>query len=352
MDDSSQVQNEPSSATPVLESNPKKTFPIVFALLVLFILGAGGVGAYWFFSQNPPAERTVFDDLKTLPDGTPMLISKDDTNVYCNDNTIPGADATTFTQYSGHGVPFGFFTDANAVYYYCTELPGVNPTTFRVLNQAFATDGNEVVYFGLLDDRLISKGFVEILPEADGSSIQALTAYSVSDHDQVFQVVEKSDPSTALESYLNSATLKIEQTALGENTWASYTNSTYGYTIQYPSDKGWIYEEYGTHVGFGTFASRPGGFIWGVTVHDKNVIDLPTLISRMGDQFDDRKESRQNISINGVPALLVSVTTDQVDNWLSKVVYIERNDRIYTISNGATDNPDFIKFYSSFKFTN
>ena len=132
----------------------------------------------------------------------------------------------------------------------------------------------------------------------------------------------------------------------------TYTNTTYAYSIRYPGNKGWVHEENGAGVGFGTPLSKSGGYIWGTAAYDKNTVGLSTLLARMGSQFSDRKESRENITINGVPALLVTVTTNQADDWISKMVYIERNGRIYTISNGAIDSPDFVTFYNSFHFTN
>lgn len=138
--------------------------------------------------------------------------------------------------------------------------------------------------------------------------------------------------------------------------WNTSTNSEYGFTIKYPKkiDKypeSWQHEEYGTTdfgVGFGTPSSKSGGYIWGVSVYVNG--DMEALIKQMGSQFSDRKESRQDITINGVPALLVTVTTNQYPGWVSKNVYIQRNGRVYIIGNGAIGLSEFDLFYNSFQF--
>lgn len=142
------------------------------------------------------------------------------------------------------------------------------------------------------------------------------------------------------------------------STWNTYTSTQQGFSIKYPKkiDKypeTWQHEEYGTSstefaVGFGTPSSKSGGYIWGVWVYEnKNMEDL---IKQMGNQFADRKESRQNITVSGVPAVLVTVTTNQYNDWVSKNVYIKKGNKIYSIGNGAIELSEFDDFYKSFKF--
>lgn len=146
--------------------------------------------------------------------------------------------------------------------------------------------------------------------------------------------------------------------------WNIYTNSSESYRIKYPNklnkkDENWVYREYTQgysenqevkEVYFGTPSSAQGGYIWGVSVYDNE--NLEDLIKQQGRQFDDREESRQNITVNGVPVLLVTVTTNRFDDWISKMVYIEKGKKIYTITNGAVDRLEFDYFYNSFEFIN
>lgn len=145
---------------------------------------------------------------------------------------------------------------------------------------------------------------------------------------------------------------------LDSSDWNLYSNGDF--SVKYPNDRGWIYEDQNfipIGVSFGTPESRSGGFIWGASAVNTSVVDLETLISRMGSQFADRSETRSNITINGVPALLVSVTTNLQESWMHKQVFIEgssvgREGRIYIISNGAIGEEGFDEFYKSFQFIN
>lgn len=142
------------------------------------------------------------------------------------------------------------------------------------------------------------------------------------------------------------------------SSWNTYSSTEQGFTIKYPKklDKypeDWQYEELGTTdfgVGFGTLSSKPGGYIWGVGTYDNG--NLEELIKQMGSQFSDRQELRQDITINGIPALLVTVTTNQYQDWMSKNVYIQKDGKIYVIGNGAIDLSEFSSFYNSFKLNN
>ena len=147
-----------------------------------------------------------------------------------------------------------------------------------------------------------------------------------------------------------SATYQELATAKSD-TWKTYTSNSLHFSVLYPSN--WITSEddYGdsTGVGFGTEESKAGGLIWGIGVYKKSSTNLETVIQGMGDQFADRAELRKTIQVDGHDALLVTVTTKQYADWISKVVYIETSDSIYAISNGAVDDSQFVKFYNSFK---
>ncbi len=155
--------------------------------------------------------------------------------------------------------------------------------------------------------------------------------------------------------------------------WQTYTNNTYAFSIKYPTtldldiegadDEKWIAKAFDPSadnaadglkqsISFGPPSSAPGGYIWGINIYDKNKKSIEDLIKTHGSQFKDRKEERKAITINGISATLVTVTTQQIDGWVAKAVLFEKNGNIYDISNGAVDkNSEWEAFYSSLKFT-
>ena len=123
----------------------------------------------------------------------------------------------------------------------------------------------------------------------------------------------------------------------------------WSYSEKYVFDKkgnyqktGWLY-----HVAFGPSCTKAGGLVWGINVYDS--VDPEELIQKHGAQFADRKEKRQQITLNGVNAILITVTTNEYNDWISKAVLIQSGNRIYEIGNGAEDLIEFETFYKSFK---
>ena len=161
--------------------------------------------------------------------------------------------------------------------------------------------------------------------------------------------------STSTPTDLSSETqVKEDETA----NWKTYTNTKLNFSVKYPIttskfNENWYYEESGIGqdvVRFGPPSSKSGGLVWGINAYDESSSNLENLISISGNQFNDRKEARQDITINGIPAKLVTVTTGEIKDWIRKAVYIERLGKIYEIGNGAVDQPEFELFYKSFKF--
>ena len=144
------------------------------------------------------------------------------------------------------------------------------------------------------------------------------------------------------------------------STWQTY-RSSYGFEIQYP--QGWkIVNEldskkvsYPTTIllsvsfGTGTYGNEGYDGEWFVFVRDKSSASVEGLIKDMGKQFSDRQEKRENITINGVSALKVIVTTPSTPSWVYEAVIVEKGNSIYFVHNGAIKNDLFDKFYSSFK---
>jgi len=143
--------------------------------------------------------------------------------------------------------------------------------------------------------------------------------------------------------------------------WQTFTSKRGGFTIQYPLrlavgptkvDETW--EAPGDnfdYVVFGPPSSREGGYIWGV-FFDKKATELEKIVADQGSQFLDREVKREDILVDGQSAVLVTAKTDSEPKWVSKVVYIPKGDKLYQITNGAIDAPEFETFYKSFRFTN
>ncbi len=139
--------------------------------------------------------------------------------------------------------------------------------------------------------------------------------------------------------------------------WKTYTNTKLNFSVKYPIttskfNGNWYYEEggIGQVVRFSPPSSKSGGLVWAINAYDKSNSSLENLISIPGSQFKDRTEARQDITVDGIPAKLVTLTTKEFKDWIHKAVYFEKDGKIYEITNGAVDQPEFELFYKSFKF--
>ena len=153
--------------------------------------------------------------------------------------------------------------------------------------------------------------------------------------------------------------ITTEGMAVDTSGWQTYRNEKYGFEFKYPFvvngvEGRWIFvpSDHGEEVngGLGPISSKPGGYIWGFTMYDNNNFNLEESINRTGDQFADRKETRENILIGGAPALLVTVTTNEVEGWINKHIYLERDGKTFIMSNGSVDRPEFEAYYKSLRF--
>lgn len=137
------------------------------------------------------------------------------------------------------------------------------------------------------------------------------------------------------------------------SSWQEYTNTAYGYAIQYPKDwKVWAsnLEEFGG-TGFSP-QDWVHDFKWGIGVFDSARKTKDELIAEVGDQFkSNRRERREDIVIDGIPATRVIVTTESHPSWYYDGIYIEHEGRIYGISNGAVKDDRYESFYISFRFS-
>lgn len=143
--------------------------------------------------------------------------------------------------------------------------------------------------------------------------------------------------------------------------WQTY-NSDYNFSIRYPS--GWevLFEDdlsefdYSSgklfHLSFGNGThgyGYDGEFF--VDVYDQFKAEVKNPIESIGDQFDDRQETSEEIMVNGMLATKTIITSSSNLEWIYEVVVIEDagGDYAYFISNGAIKNDRFDTFYNSFK---
>ncbi len=137
--------------------------------------------------------------------------------------------------------------------------------------------------------------------------------------------------------------------------WQTYYNKEYGFEVKYP--EGWEFQEYklgtkSTTVSFGTPESYRGGHLCGIRFRHKPK-DLEKVIALVGNQFFDRKEERKNIKFNNIDGLLVTISTKELENWVSESIYISKNNILFEIGNYEIKKDGKVKqFYKSFKFIN
>lgn len=141
--------------------------------------------------------------------------------------------------------------------------------------------------------------------------------------------------------------------------WSLY-KSDYGFEVKYPPD--WkVVEEVDSKkvnfpttffldVSFGTKDPGNNGYDgdFFLFVYNKDVVNIETLIKEMGKQYNDRQEKRENVVINGVKGLKVSIISPTNLSWDYEAVFFEDEQKIFFLSNGAMPNSYFSDFYNSF----
>lgn len=148
-----------------------------------------------------------------------------------------------------------------------------------------------------------------------------------------------------------------------------YRSEQLGFSIRYPKrlevctvdagktfcDDEWKYfdnpTQFGVRMGsvtFGTDSSIITGGVAAVKVYDRNKISMDSLIARFMENLTNRTQYKTDLSINGVPAIMVTVTSGNYPGTVFKRVYVENGNKIYSIS--SADGPlDFTTFYQSFR---
>jgi mannitol-specific phosphotransferase system IIBC component len=143
--------------------------------------------------------------------------------------------------------------------------------------------------------------------------------------------------------------VKVDENAPQE--WVSYTSANYNLSFFYP--KGWsindsISTEVHTYIGIAlTPPTMTGDFQWGIQFYKSSDTTVDKIINNMGKQFTDREVVKEKITINGLPATKVVVTTATIPDWYSEAVVITKDKMIYEIGNGAIKDDKFATFYNS-----
>ncbi|MDO8482708.1 MAG: hypothetical protein Q7S86_02730 [bacterium] len=179
--------------------------------------------------------------------------------------------------------------------------------------------------------------------------------------------------STENEAFLAVPALRhwIDSVALSKDgqtsNWKTYTSEKYGFELLYPVEwKTYIPQVKNMVVVLGVKAGKGNGDIEGdvfVTAYKKTEIyldkkedgslksPLDTLIERIGNQFSDRKVIKEMLTINGIQATKITVTTPSLSGWKDEEFFIERGDTIFIFSNGAVPKKMFEPVVLSLKFT-
>jgi len=146
--------------------------------------------------------------------------------------------------------------------------------------------------------------------------------------------------------------------------WNTYTNFNPTFSVEYPIrtsgiEEDWvkkeaIFPDETLQYNFGPPISAAGGYVWVISVYSNQNKTINQLIAEQGNQFEDRVEERTPTTVSKLPATLVTVTTKEDPTWVSKGLYVNLGDKIFVMSNGATEelSAEFEYFYNSLKLSN
>jgi len=146
-----------------------------------------------------------------------------------------------------------------------------------------------------------------------------------------------------------------------DSPWQSYTNPSALYEVQYPN--GWRIVQYNIGEGYGP-KEIGEDVLWAINFYEKKDYTLDKVAGEFGKQFSDRKQTKENIMINNIPAVKFITTTASISDWYLESIVIERGTSYIVISNGAINNENlqkargvlpgttFERFYKSFHFVN
>lgn len=166
---------------------------------------------------------------------------------------------------------------------------------------------------------------------------------------------EASSKASELEQKLTEEQRKADEQAKQDATapqeWVNYNSTNHNLSFFYP--KGWkINDIVGVEASdFSGISLTPPTMtedsLWGMQIYKSADTTVDKLIADMGKQFTDRKVEKEKISVNGLSATKVVVTTATTPDWYHEQIFVSANSKIYTISNGAIKDDKFETFYKS-----
>ena len=131
--------------------------------------------------------------------------------------------------------------------------------------------------------------------------------------------------------------------------WQAFRDQERGYEIKYPHD--WRVQVFDGWVGFSPRELRED-VRWAIRTYSSQDQTIEEVIAEIGQQFGShRTETRQQVNINGLPALEVVVTTSKIPDWHAVSIILDYEGTVLQISNGAVRDDRFEAFYTSFKLT-
>lgn len=146
-----------------------------------------------------------------------------------------------------------------------------------------------------------------------------------------------------------------------EPVWQSYTNSGALYEVQYPI--GWRVVPYNIGEGYGPKETGED-VLWAINFYEKKDYTLDKVAAEFGKQFSDRKQTKEDVMLNNIPAVKFTTTTASIPDWYLVNIVVERGTSYIVMSNGAITNENlqkmrgvvpgttFDRFYKSFHFVN
>ncbi len=142
---------------------------------------------------------------------------------------------------------------------------------------------------------------------------------------------------------------KQTQISSEEERLKTVTDTSVGYTVKYPAAWFKVERDNGFDVNPGV-----GGFGFTLRYYDASTNLKEELISKIGYQAGtERSESRENIKVNGLEAVKVTVTTvPSTSEEPMRAIVFEGSGKIFILDDGETADTEFEDFYKSFKLTN
>lgn len=128
--------------------------------------------------------------------------------------------------------------------------------------------------------------------------------------------------------------------------WIPYTNSYYGFTIEYPANMRAPDVGAKEHLVFWEGAVDK----WVILIEDYTLDNFESALYTVGSQFQDRLVKKDVIQFNQIEASKITTTTPSYSFWKSIQIVFVKNNKIFQISNGAIDDSNFERFYGSFKW--